>query len=139
MISPSEIEHNGIVCEVADGKVTVKVTAHSGCSSCSAASLCSASGDKEKYFEIKADDQYAAGQEVRIITTLRNGFRALILGYVLPLLVLLTVLVTLISVSAGELWAALGSLGSVAIYYMFLYLFRGKIDEKIKFKLKPAY
>ena len=89
-------------------------------------------------FRSPLQDEFEPGQHVRVITSLSSGFRALVLGYVIPLLVLVTALIVLIAAGTGELMAGIISVGLLAIYYLGLFLSRDKIEKKIKFTLKPA-
>jgi sigma-E factor negative regulatory protein RseC len=138
MNSESEIEHNGVVYKIDKNSITVKITAHPSCSSCHASGLCNSSGSVDKYFEVPFQGEFETGQSVRVITSLSNGFRALALGYVIPLAVLVTTLIIMIAAGSGELVAGTVSVGLVGIYYLILFLSRNKIEEKIKFTLKPA-
>lgn len=138
MNSASEIEHNGVVYKIGKKSITVKITAHPSCSSCHASGLCNASGTVDKFFEVPLQDEFETGQNVRVITSLSNGFRALLLGYVVPLAVLVTSLIILTATGSGELTAGVASVILVAIYYLILFLSRDKIEKKIKFTLKPA-
>lgn len=138
MNSAKEIEHTGVICNIGKTSITVKITAHPSCSSCHASGLCNASGSVEKFFEVPLQDKFETGQNVRIITSLSSGFRALLLGYVFPLAVLVTALIIMLIAGAGELVAGIGSVSVVAIYYLGLFLLRDKIEKKIKFTLKPA-
>ncbi|MFO7575656.1 MAG: SoxR reducing system RseC family protein [Bacteroidales bacterium] len=138
MNSASEIEHNGVVYKIEKNSITVKINAHPSCSSCHASQLCNASGTVEKFFEVPFQGEFKTGQDVRVITSLSNGFRALALGYVIPLTVLVTALIIMIAAGSGELVAGIASVGLVGIYYLILFLSRDKIEKKIKFTLKPA-
>jgi sigma-E factor negative regulatory protein RseC len=138
MHSESEIEHTGIVCEIGQDSIKVRITAHTACAGCHASDLCSASGSVEKFFTLPIQDDIMNGQQVKIITSLSTGFRALKFGYLLPLLVMVASLVLLLLSGLNEVWAGIGSLGFVVVYYLLLYRFRGRIEKTINFTLKPA-
>jgi sigma-E factor negative regulatory protein RseC len=138
MNSESEIEHAGIVSGIGDGAITVKITAHPACSSCHASGVCNASGSVDKYFKLPFQEGISNGQNVRIITSLSTGFRALMLGYLYPLLVLLISLIVLLAAGINEVWAGLCSISLTIVYYLLLYRLRGRIEKTINFTLKPA-
>ncbi len=138
MNSASEIEHNGVIYNIGKETITVKITAHPSCSSCHASGLCNASGSVEKFFEVPFQGEFETGQNVRITTSLSNGFRALVLGYVVPLIVMVASLIVMLASGSGELVAGGVSVGLVAIYYVGLFFSRNRIEKKIKFILKPA-
>lgn len=133
----SEIEHSGVVHSIGKNTV-VRITAHPSCASCEASGICNVSGSTEKYFEFPGQEGLQAGQDVKVMTSLSTGFRALVLGYILPLLVVLFFTILLLGLGVSELLAGIGSIGTVAIYYLCIYLLRDKISKKIKFTLKPA-
>lgn len=138
MNSESQIEHTGIVSGIGDGAITVKITAHPACSSCHASGVCNASGTVDKFFELPLQEGITEGQDVRIITSLSTGFRALLLGYVYPLLVLIISLIVTLAAGINEVWAGISSLSVTIIYYLILYRLRGRIEKTINFTLKPA-
>jgi sigma-E factor negative regulatory protein RseC len=133
----SEIEHNGVVHSIGKNTV-VRITAHPSCSSCQASGVCNVSGSTEKYFEFPGQEGLQTGQNVKVITSLSTGFRALVLGYIIPLIVVLIFTILLLGLGVSELLAGIGSIATVAIYYLFIYLMRDKISRTIKFTLKPA-
>jgi len=69
---------------------------------------------------------------------LNTGFRALFLGYVLPLIILLAALILMIAFGTKEVWAGLSAIGIVGLYYLTLFSARDRIAKKINFTLKPA-
>ena len=58
---------------------------------------------------------------------------ALLLGFGLPFLVLVGVLVVVLQMTGNELWAALAGLLSLAPYYLLLYFFRNRLRDKLSF------
>lgn len=138
MNSESQIEHTGIVSGISDGAITVKITTHPACSSCHASGVCNASGSVDKYFELPLQDGITEGQSVRIFTSLSTGFRALLLGYVYPLLVLIVSLIVTLATGMNEVWAGVSSILLTIVYYLVLYRLRSRIDKTINFTLKPA-
>jgi sigma-E factor negative regulatory protein RseC len=138
MNSESQIEHTGIVTGIGDGSIVVKITAHPACSSCHASGVCNASGSVDKYFQLPVQDGITEGQNVRVITLLSTGFRALLMGYVYPLMVLLISLMVTLAVGMSEVLAGICSLLLTVLYYLVLYRLRGRIEKTINFTLKPA-
>jgi sigma-E factor negative regulatory protein RseC len=64
------------------------------------------------------------------------GYIALFLGYILPGITVIALLITLISVKLPELTSGLISLGILIPYYSVLFFFRERIDKKFTFTLK---
>ncbi|MBE0675414.1 MAG: SoxR reducing system RseC family protein [Bacteroidales bacterium] len=138
MSSKGDIEHAGVVQSIGKNSIIVRITAHPACASCHATGICSSSGTTEKFFEVPLQNQIEEGQPVMVTTSLSNGFRALLLGYLIPLAVLIISLIVMLAAGAGELVSGVGSVSSVIVYYVIIYLIRDKIAKKIKFTLKPA-
>jgi hypothetical protein len=55
---------------------------------------------------------------------------------VAPLVVLVAVLGLSLAAGAGELAAGLGALGGVALYYLFLWLFRDRLRNEYVFTIE---
>jgi sigma-E factor negative regulatory protein RseC len=138
MNSSADIEHTGIVHSVGEHGITVRIEVHPACAGCQAAGICSSSGTNEKFFHLPFQENLHKGQRVHVVTSLSNGYKALVLGYILPLFILLALLVILLAAGCSEIIAGVGSVVAVVVYYLALYLLRNRIEKKIKFTLKPA-
>lgn len=130
------IEHEGVVKSADNKSVTVSIIAESACSGCHAEGLCSLSGKEEKIVEIQGTFNVSPGETVRVLMKQSSGYAAVLFGYVLPLILVVTVLIILASSGVPELAAGLGSVAVLAPYYMVLYFFRKRIDRKFAFSLK---
>lgn len=64
------------------------------------------------------------------------GFKAVWIAYVLPLLILVTDILVCSAAGAGEIFSGLSALGCVGIYYLIIYLLRGKLKNEYTFYLK---
>ena len=133
-----EIEHSGVVERTEAGKVFVRIVSHSACGTCSARQACGLAETQEKIVEVTtaAAAEYAPGDAVVVGVKRRVGLLSVALAYGGALVVLLAVL--LLTVGAAG-WAegpgALAALGSVALYYMVLWLCRRKIEHTIQFTI----
>lgn len=134
----NDICHNGIVQEVKDDEVIVRILAQSACAACHAKSMCNLSDMKEKIIEVKkqAHYNYKPGDQVKIIMTQGKGFRALLLGYLLPFSILMVALVTILAITNDEGLAGLVSIGLMIPYYIILWLRRDKIKQRFEFRLE---
>ena len=96
------ISHEGVIASMSEDKVTVKITSYAACNSCHAKGACNISGgEEEKLLNIPVPyPNFSIGEKVRVILDRSLGFRALFLGYVLPFLLVLTVLLTM--TAAGQ-------------------------------------
>ena len=121
----SVIKHPGVVEEVKNDTVFVKILNVSACSSCHAKGACSAADMQEKIIEVKIlGREFVKGQSVTIISSEAKGFLALFWGYLAPFLLVFISLVILTTYNIPEIKAGLLSLSvitSYSIHYTKLY------------------
>ena len=131
----SNISHSGVVESVEDGCVHVRIVQTSACAACKVAGYCNASESKEKVVDVYTADtqRYSVGQAVTVMASRQVAAHALLLGFGLPFLVLVGVLVVVLQITGNELWAALAGLLSLAPYYLLLYFFRNRLRDKLSF------
>ncbi|MBN2863762.1 MAG: SoxR reducing system RseC family protein [Bacteroidales bacterium] len=130
------IEHDGIVEKADERCVTVKISSVSACSGCYAEGHCSLSGKKEKIIRIPGIYKVTPGDEVTVLMKKSMGYTALFLGYVLPFLLVILVLFVLAALSMPEFISGLGSLAVLVPYYLILWFFKKRVDNKFSFTLK---
>src|SRR4030065_513073 len=127
------IEHEGIVKSSDKKSVTVSIISSSACTGCHAEGICSLSGREEKTVEIPGIYKVVPGESVTVLMKQSSGFAAVFLGYVLPLILVVAMLIILASISAPELTAGLGAIAILIPYYLALYFFRKRINRKFTF------
>ena len=134
----NKIKHSGIVDQVEDGCVRVRILQSSACSGCKVASHCNAAETKEKLVEVMGADanSYRVGDHVVVSTDTAVGFRGSLYGYLLPLVVMVVTLVAVVATTHSEGAAALSALGVRIPYYIILYFFRGKLKNKLQFAIE---
>ena len=129
------IKHDGIVESIDAGKVTVRILQASACSSCSARQLCRSSESKEKLIEVRGDyPTLHVGDSVTLQGSVRQGLRASLLAYIVPLILMVVALFYGTHLN-GEAAGALAALLVLAIYYGVLYLLRDKIGKQFEFSI----
>ena len=123
---------------VAEGCVKVRILQTSACAACKVASHCNASDKKEKIVEVFCDDaaSYQKGQEVRVTASKQVAANALLLGFGLPFLLLMLILIVALKLSGNEGVAAIAALASLAPYYLVLWLFKDRIRQRLAFALE---
>jgi len=134
------IEHEGIIDHI-DGDIAhVKIDSVSACASCHAKGVCSAADQEEKYLDVPLHGaEYKRGDSVFVQVARHLGFRAVLMGYVYPFLLLMAVLIGLLSAGMAELRAGSFALLSIIPYYLLLYLFRNRISKTFTFSIKKTY
>ena len=120
---------------MSEDRVTVKITSYAACTSCHAKGACNMAGsEEEKLLHIPVPHpDFRIGEKVSVILAQSLGFRALFLGYVLPFLLVLTVLLVMTAAGSNELLAGLASLAVLMPYYIGLKLMSGKVDRQFSF------
>lgn len=76
---------------------------------------------------------YAVGESVEVSMEQHMGVKALIFAYILPFILIITILLVLLEIGTSELCAGLASLGSLVVYYIVLWVFRGRMAREITF------
>jgi sigma-E factor negative regulatory protein RseC len=132
------ISHSGIVESVSDGCVNVRILQTSACAACKVAGYCHAAETKEKIVEVYCSNtaSYTTGQEVVVSTTGSVAKRALLLGFGVPFLALVGVLVIVLKITGNEGLSALCGLAALIPYYIILYLCRDRIRRQLTFYLE---
>jgi sigma-E factor negative regulatory protein RseC len=135
-MSGKEITHEGIVQEVSDNNITVRFVSQPACSSCNIKESCALADSEARNLEVGSQDKsFQAGEKVNIILSQSHGFRAVFLGYILPLIVVFLSLILLLKLTNNEALAGLGSISVLIPYYIILWLLKGVIKKKFKFRL----
>ena len=134
----NKISHSGVVDSIADGVVKVRILQTSACAACKVAGMCHASESKEKMIDVRCDDAsaYAKGQSVVVTASPQIAARATLLGFGIPLLILVMVLITVLGVTGNEGAAALSALVALAPYYIVLWLLRERMGRSVSFQIE---
>ncbi|MBR1644083.1 MAG: SoxR reducing system RseC family protein [Bacteroidales bacterium] len=128
-------EHDGVVTATHDGRVTVRITTLSACGGCAAHARCGFAESSERDIEVDTPqwDSYAVGDAVSVNVTEGLGFSAVWWAYLLPALLLLAAVLVPLHMAVSEP-AAIGiGIAVVALYYLVLYRFRGRLQRKFNF------
>lgn len=133
-----QIEHPGVVETVSGQKVFVRVESRAACGNCHARSHCSMTDLDEKVIEVIPGHGriYEPGQQVIVTLEQSLGFKALMLGYIFPFIILLVSILVLMSITGNELLSALSGIGLMLPYYAWIYLIRKRLRENFNFRIK---
>lgn len=133
-----KISHSGIIESVADGCVRVRILQAPACGACKVAEHCHAAESKEKIVEVCCcnTEAYSTGQEVTVSTSGAVANRALLLGFGIPFLVLVGVLVMVLLLTGSEGFSAFCGLAALVPYYAILYICRDRISRHLTFCLE---
>lgn len=138
MSSNKEITHRGRIADITPEVTTVDIISESACAACHARSLCSLSESKSKTITVptRGWDNFQPGDEVDVVLKATMGYKAVWLAYVIPLFVLLAVLLCLLKLGKDELLSGLVAIGAVGVYYLVIWLMRGRLQNEYIFNIK---
>lgn len=133
-----KISHSGVVERIEGDCIKVRIVQTSACAACKVASHCNAAESKVKVVDVFGCDttNYSTGQEVTVWASRDVANRALLLGFGVPFLLLVCVLLIALRLTANEGLAALWALGSLVPYYFALWLLRNRIQRGISFQIE---
>ncbi len=131
------ISHEGIITKIDDSNVEVKILSKSACASCNIKGACNMSEMKEKVIVIPRpkDKDLSMGQEVTVSMGLGQANKAVIFAYVIPTIILFSMMFILNHFKIEEGVNALISIGSLIPYYLILFLFKDKIKRKFEYEI----
>ena len=134
----NKISHSGIIHSITDGCIRVQIVQTSACAACKVASHCNAAESKIKIVDVMSNNTsgYKVGQEVTVWASKDVANRALMLGFGVPFLLLICVLMVALKLTGNEGIAALAAIASLVPYYVALWLMRDKIQQHISFNLE---
>ncbi len=131
------IRHQGVVEQITSTSCFVRILQQAACSGCSVKHLCNSSESKEKIIEASIGDMpVQVGQTVVVEGALKQGLRAALMAYAVPLILLVVVLFV-----GSHFWnedvGAVLSLSFVLLYYGILFLFRDRMSKRFRFRVIP--
>ena len=132
------ISHKGKVISSGQGIISVEIVSESACSACHAAGLCGMSESRKKIVEVPAvrGRDFSVGQEVEVCLAPKTGLKAVLLSYVIPAMILLILILSLPLIGLEELAGGLLAVAGVALYYLILYLFKGRLAGEYEFYIR---
>ncbi len=133
------IEHQGRISKIEDDSIFVTVVSRSACAACHARQVCSNGDMKEKIIEVprkKQSEEFVEGDEVTVYISSGTGLWAVMLAYVFPLLILLSVLSICAASGYPDYLNALITIAFLFFYFIILFTFRRKLNGKINIKIE---
>ena len=117
----------------------VRILQTSACAACKVAAHCNASESKEKIVDVlnvAHAESLRKGDSVVVSASGDVAGNALLLGFGLPFIVLVAVLVAVLLLTDNEGLAAVSGLVALVPYYAVLWLVRDRIRRKMAFELE---
>lgn len=137
----SKIKHSGVVDAINGECVKVRILQTSACAHCKVAGHCNSSDSKEKVVDV-CNVRNTADMKIgdRVVVTVSVGIaaNALLLGFGVPLIVMILALLVIYFLTSDEACAALGSITALVPYYAVLYMCRDRLREKMAFEIEDV-
>lgn len=132
------IEHPGVVEDIRNDMVLVRIKTRTACGDCKSKSYCGLQDVKDKIIDIETPKaaNYMVGQHVTVTLKESLGYKALLLGYLIPLVILVLTLVLMLAVSGNEPLSALVAVLLMVPYYLMVYIKRDKLRKTFNFYIK---
>jgi sigma-E factor negative regulatory protein RseC len=128
------IRHEGIVLSVHGEMAHVQIVQTSACSACKARSMCMSSESQAKEMDAVMLEKMQTGDRVEVEVRERLAWRAVLLAYILPFVVMMAVIAVLdYCTEWSEAIVGTLSLCSIAVYYIGLNAFRDKLQKQFTF------
>ena len=142
------IKHDGIIIALnEDGTALVRIVQTSACAACKAKAMCASAESAEKEMRVQlaypqplptgkgentALQTYAVGDSVEVMVQQKMGWKAVLLAYILPFIVMMTV-VMILNNFVKEAIAGTIALCSMGLYFIVLGLFKDRIQKGFSF------
>ncbi len=136
MSETEDILHDGKVLEAGPDGLTVEIISQSACASCHAAALCGMGSSKSKIIQLPPQTGYTPGEEVIVGTKRSMGEKAVRLGYIYPLFILVGVLLGTLALGFSELVCGLCAIAGVGLWYFAIWILRNKLKNEYTFYIR---
>ena len=128
------IKHEGVVLSTNGNMAHVEIVQTSACSACKARSMCMSSESQQKQMDVVMLEPMQAGDRVEVEVRERLAWRAVLLAYILPFVVMLAVIAVLdYTTDWSEAITGTLSLCAIALYYLILSAFKHKLQKQFSF------
>ena len=128
------IRHTGVVLSVADKTAHVEIIQTSACSACKAKSMCMSAESQQKQMDVIMLEPLKVGDQVEVEVRERLAWKAILLAYILPFLVMMAVIVALDFLTDwSEAVVGTLSLCAIALYYIGLSVFKHRLQTQFTF------
>lgn len=133
------IHHTGIVLSVKDTTAKVQIVQSSACAACEAKAMCVSTESKEQLIDALMLEPLQPGDRAEVIIRERLAWKAVLLGYIMPFVVMVAVIAVLtLATSLNEAVTGTIALCATAVYYLILRLFRNRLEKQFSITARRA-
>ena len=128
------IRHEGIVMSTDKELAHIRIVQTSACSACKAKSMCMSAESREKEMDAVMLEPMKPGDKVEVEVRERLAWKAVLLAYILPFIVMVGLIAVLDFVTEWpEEVVGTVSLCGIALYYIGLSIFRHRLQTQFSF------
>ena len=128
------ITHTGIVLSTNGSMARVEIVQTSACSACKARSMCMSAESQQKEMDVVALEPLQAGDKVEVQVRERLAWKAVLLAYILPFVVMIGIIIVLdFATDWSEAITGTLSLCGIALYYLVLNGFKHRLQKQFSF------
>ena len=128
------IRHEGVVVSINGDKAHVQIVQTSACSACKARSMCMSSESQQKEMDVMMLEPMQVGDKVEVEVRERLAWKAVLLAYILPFIVMLAIIAILdFTTDWSEAVVGTLSLCGIALYYIGLSVFKHRLQTQFSF------
>lgn len=133
----TEIHCSATVVGINGKMLQAMVQNRSACHGCCLQAQCASTECRKKLIEIPIQNpsKYQQGQKITVSLQETSGWKAVFYAYILPLLLVLTVLGLARFITENEILAGTYAFLSIFPYYLLLFFFRKHFQKQIRFKI----
>ena len=133
------IRHNGIVLSIDGRMARVQITQTSACSACKARSMCMSSESRQNEMDVVMLEPMQAGDRVEVEVRERLAWKAVLLAYILPFIVMMGLIAALdMMTDWSEAVVGTLSLCGIALYYIGLSVFKHRLQKQFVFTARKV-
>jgi sigma-E factor negative regulatory protein RseC len=127
-----------IIKEVGDNYVVAEIVIESTCAACHAKAACGVSERKQEKIKVAVENPtiYKVGEFVSVEMKQSLGFKAVLIAYLIPFIVLVLGLFVTYGISKNEILSIFIAFGSIAIYYVVISKLKDKFEKEFVFSIK---
>lgn len=128
------IRHEGIVLSTSGEMAHVQIVQTSACSACKAKSMCMSAESQSKEMDVRMLEPLQVGDRVEVQVREQLAWKAVLLAYILPFIVMLAIIAVLDLVTEwSEAVVGTLSLCGIALYYIGLNVFKHRLQTQFSF------
>lgn len=129
--------HQGVIESIDGNRAHIRALRSSACDTCDASGSCRS--NRGKNFRVDVTDDRLVGRKPGDRVTLEMpaaaGRQAVVAGFGLPLVLFIFALLGVHYAGFGDDTAALAGIGVLVVYYIIIYMLRGRMDHRFKIRI----